>query len=241
MIPNSIAIHQPNFFPWVGYFHKIALAERFLLMDHVQVTMAQGWHSRVKMLSNGSGAWFTLPVDKSGKSGQSYRDILVQQKPQVHKKQLRMLDANYRKHPFFNDVMPYILAFYESADWSLSKRNMQFITSVAQALGLSTDFIVSSDMVEQNPELLEMKGNEHVLQLVKVSGASAYITGDGADDYLEPERFKESGIDLVYQNFVHPTYPQLNTKEFEPRLSIIDILMNVGFDEAGRLIKQAAS
>ena len=132
----SFAIHQPNFFPWLGFFHKISLVERFYFMDHVQATMGKGWHSRVKILFDGQEKWLTVPIIKSGHSGQKYYDVQIDVEKNFEKKHLGTLAQAYKNSSYKKDVLPIIEKYYEEgASSKLSERNIILIQDIVKKIG----------------------------------------------------------------------------------------------------------
>lgn len=232
----KLGIHQPNFFPWLGFFHKIANVEIFYLMDHVQVTMGKGWYSRVKIMIDGKPKWLSIPVVKKGRSGQTYKDIEINYIQNFSEKHLKQLNHTYKKHPYFQEVMPLIEKIYKKNHTNLMNFNIEFIQLVSKSLNLSTKFLRTSELLEEHSILNELSGNELVLNLAKTSGAKSYLSGTGCLDFIEPKTFEENNIDFIFQDFKQVIYQQKGVYEFVPDLSIIDALMNLGWSKTSSLI-----
>ena len=232
----NLGIHQPNFFPWPGFFHKIANVELFYLMDHVQVTMGKGWHSRVKILSEGKSKWLSIPVLKKGRSGQTYKDIEINYIKNFSEKQLRQIHFTYKKHAYFNEIMPLIEKIYQKKHQNLVNFNIEFILLVCQYLNINTKFLRTSDLLIKHPELINLRGNTLVLSLAKISGANSYLSGTGCRDFIEPNSFKKYNIDFYFQDFKQFPYSQKGVDNFIPGLSIIDVLMNLGWSNTSAWI-----
>lgn len=225
-----IAIHQPNFFPWLGFFHKISLVDEFIFMDHVQVTMGKGWHSRVKILLNGQEKWLTIPIVRKGRSGQKYYEVHIDQDQNFQKKHLGTLVQAYAKAPYKGEVMPIVEEFYDFDTPRLAERNAKMIQKISTLLGLKVKFRKTSDWENKEPKIRDLKGNDLVLELAGLSGAGSYISGRGCLDFIEPDTFSKNGIDFYFQDFNNPTYKHVGTDDFHPGLSILDVAMNIGWD-----------
>ncbi len=229
------AIHQPDFMPWLGFFDKISRCDKFVVLDH---TMNQPGSTafrcrRVKFLINGRENWLSIALEKSGSSDvQPINQMRI--KPESEKdseKRLKSIRESYSRAPFFTEIFPLIERYFKSEEMSLLKRNMSFIFEVFGGLGINPEVIYSSGLN------CEKSSSELMLEISLKTGASAYLSGDGAHGYLVPDMFKNAGIELMYNNFVHPVYRQFNVSEFVGGLSVIDALMNIGFEGTGNLIR----
>ncbi|MCA9799055.1 MAG: WbqC family protein [Cyanobacteria bacterium HKST-UBA04] len=229
-----VAIHQPNLFPWLGFFNKVARADTFILLDHVVNNPRDPlWTKRVRILANGQAQWLTLPLKRD--AHQVFLPIQAMwlaDKPPFTDKHLRTLSHAYQKAPFFDAVWPFVEAFYEMSDPSIANRNIGFIVTVAEALELPTHFIRSSVLAPDS------HATAMLVDLVKAVDGHTYLCGGGADGYQDDTAFAHAGLHLAYQQYQHPTYPQLGPIDqgFVPGLSILDALMNCGFEGTRRLI-----
>lgn len=221
-----VAIHQPNFFPWLGYFDKIARADIFLVMDNAQFPKSgKGcWGNRVKLLVNGQPAWVTAPVDRSYQGVISFAEMKYDDS-RWRDKTLRTIQMSYSKAPFFKQVFPFITELVNYPSNNLAEYNFNAIRAIMGAIGLNTDKLVLGSTLNA-----EGNATDLLISMVKAVDGTAYLCGGGADGYQEDEKFAAAGLELVYQSFSHPTYSQKGSVEFIPGLSIIDALMNLGFD-----------
>lgn len=227
-----VAIHQPNFFPWLGYFDKICRADLFVYLDHVENNPRDPlWTKRVKIIASNGESWLTVPLVRPKSS------IFVPIKEMqvstgyFERKHLRTIQQSYGKSPFFEATMPMVETFYASNDVYIADRNIQFIEELCTKLGVTTQRVRSSEFTWKN------KSTDLLIEILEHFKATAYLCGGGASGYQEDFKFAEFGFDLIYQRFSHPTYEQRNTKEFHPGLSIIDVLMNCGFGGTEKLVK----
>lgn len=232
---RTVAIHQPNFFPWLGYFNKIARADVFIILDNVQFPKTGGtWINRVQLAIQGAPAWITVPINRAYHGTRLICEMEINNNIPWRKNLMKTIQSNYGRAPYFSSILPFITDLVDQASDSLSDFNINVIRKVMEKLGLEiTKLVVSSDMA------VEGSATQLLINLTRKAGGSAYLAGGGAGGYQEDELFSSQEVDLVYQNFQHPSYPQLNTPNFIPGLSIVDALMNCGFDETRRLIANA--
>jgi len=228
----KIAIHQPNFFPWLGYFEKINKSEKFVFMDDVAVPKSGkgSWLNRVKLIIDGKPSWVTCPyIHEHGE--QIIRDVKIDYSQGWQKKIERTIDSYYRKAPFYEEVIEVILnGIYRKIEF-LSEYNIQNIKYICSKIGITKEFIFQSNL-----ENINSSSTQQLIDIVKNVGGDTYICGGGASGYQEDELFKKSGVDLEYQNFVHPEFNQIGSNQFIAGMSIIDVLFNNGFEETNKII-----
>ena len=220
-----VAIHQPNFFPWLGYFAKIATCDKFVILDNVQLPKTGGtWSNRVKIMIGGEAKWLTAPIVRNYHGVRNINEVEFDCRIKWRDKILKTLDANYRKCPFFVETMDMVGSLIEYPDNNMASYNIHLILSIAQAIGVEREkFVLSSSFPS------DLSSNDLLVHLTRACGGIIYMCGGGADSYQDEDVFKKSGITLRPQNFTHPVYPQRGVDDFIPGMSIIDALMNVGF------------
>jgi len=228
------AIHQPNFFPWLGYFHKMAVADIFVFLDAVQFprTGSGTWVNRVRILLNGRPAWLTCPVIRTG--GLPPINEVSMFGSQWKKKSLATLQVCYGRCSYFRSVFPTVEAIILNSSENLAEYNMHVNRTIASLLGLTARFICQSDISDKTVQT--SKGSARLAAICKAIGADTYLAGDGAKSYEEPEYYKRSRIKLLKSGFVHPEYFQYKAKNFVKGLSILDALFNVGIEATRNLI-----
>ena len=230
-MPKTVAIHQPNFFPWLGYFDKIARADIFLFFDDVQFPKKGGvWSNRVKLLISGEARWVTAAIDRSYHGTRQIREMNFLDKNPWRTKMLKSIEANYRRHPFYVETMSVIEPLILNSEANIAEYNINAVLQICQNLGINTAKIQRSSEFSANGH-----SNELLCSLTNLSGGDTYMCGGGAEGYQEDEFFEKRGIELIYQNFQHPAYPQHNSNEFISGLSIIDTLMNLGVEQTRNL------
>lgn len=222
MEKKIVAIHQPNFFPWLGYFDKIAQADIFVFLDNVAYPKSGSgsgsWCNRVRVNVQGNAAWIGCPIRRQ--SGQQLiNDVMVDDSQPWRKKMLKTLELNYRKAPFYQEAMSLLgpLISYESP--YLAQFNKHCIQSICAYLGIKGAFMSQSELQTS------VKSTDLLIEITKLVGGSAYLCGGGAGGYQQDQLFVENSIELIYQNFTAKIYG--NPERFINGLSVIDYLMYV--------------
>jgi WbqC-like protein family len=230
------AIHQPNFLPWMGYFYKIASVDTFIFFDSVAMSNGKTWTSRTQILVNGKEHWLTLPVRRSGRGGQRICEVELLDFAQNWRKTLKTLKHAYGRATHFDAIFPFLVHFEQENFTFLADFNCQFIEKVSRELGLTTAFVRSSS----KPELMQSSDlkTDYIIQTCEAFGVKDYVSGRGGSlQFLEKEKFEAAGISVDFQGFTPKNYTQLNTPTFISGLSILDVLMNCGWEETGKNLK----
>lgn len=220
----NVAIHQPECFPWLGFFHKMSLADTFVLLDTVQFEK-NNFQNRNKIIISGSAQWMTIPVEKHSLNT-AVKDVKINWSDEkLIKKHLSSIEQNYKKCEFFEDIFPFLQELYNKKHEYLSDFNTEFIVWMAQALGIKTKILKASEM---NLSGQAVGGTEVTLEICKQLAATTYVSGAGAKVYLDIEKYKQENIHVYFQEFHHPVYPQKGTTEFVSYVSSIDLYANCG-------------
>lgn len=235
-----VAIHQPNFLPWLGIFHRAGMVDRFVFFDHVQALRGKSWLTRNRILVNGEAHWLTMPTQKAGAGLPAVSAVRVQWDNPTAVKHLRTLEAEYGRHPHFDEVYGFVAGLYAARPPLIADLNKAFISGVLDRLGLAVELVSSSDLVARDPQLRELRGNELVIETCRAAGGDEYVSGDGCFDFIRPDAFETGGIAFWVQRFVHPEYPQRGAAAFVSHLSALDALFNVGFDGVRELVEHDA-
>ena len=219
----NCVILQPSYIPWRGYFHQIWKADCFIFYDDVQYD-TRGWRNRNRIKTPQGVKWLTIPVYKKGvrAEGTLIKDVRICPDTRWQDKQRRALEHSYSKAPFFDAYMPLLERFY-AARWEfLSELTIEMSMAVASELGVRhTRFLRSST--------LQVGGHktDRLLNLLKTVGATHYISGPSAKNYLEEEKLWDAGISLEYMNYDYCEYPQLHPP-YVGEVSILDLLFMTG-------------
>ena len=226
-----VAIHQPNFLPWLGFFDKIARADVFVLLDSVQFPKKGGtWTNRVRILVNGQPTWLTVPVERSYHGTRTIREMRVRDDDgRWRETALKTLHSAYGRAPFFEAVRAELEPLLRDPTDQLADYNERTIRRLCELLGLDTPLVRSSELATDG------HGTDLLVALVQAADGDVYLAGGGAEGYQEDEKFAEAGIELRSQGFVAPPYPQ-GDHEHVGGLSAVDAILHVGFDGTRRII-----
>ena len=230
-----VAIHQPNFFPWLGYFEKIRRADVFVVMDNAQFPKTGGtWSNRVRMALGGQARWLTMPVVRSFHGLRTYTEMHIDDSRRWRPTLLKTLRTHYARAPHLGEVLDAVEPLVACDTRGLAEFNLCCIEGLLERLGIDRGKLVLGSTLG-----CEGSATDLLVAMVKAVGGTAYLCGMGCA-YQEDEKFAAAGLDLVRQDFVHPEYPQCNTAEFLPGLSVLDAALNCGFDGAAALLRRAA-
>jgi hypothetical protein len=229
---KTVAIHQPNYFPWLGYFFKVARADVFIFLDDAQFTKG-GYTNRAKILSLKGERWITVPV--SLHLGDRIHEVKISQKDWV-RSHLGLLQACYKNAPHFDEVWKELQEIYRGAiQRGLSELNISLVRALCARLGLIREFHLSSHLG------VEGKGDERLVRLVgSVAPGGTYLSGKGGAKYQDPRKFADAGFGFQYLNFQHPRYDQ-GREGFQEGLSLLDALFHVGFESVAGFMKGTGS
>ena len=230
-----VAIHQPNFFPWLGYFDKIARSDAFIVLDNVQFPKTGGtWINRVRIMVNGHPAWLTMSIVRSYRGVRLIRDMRINSAVSWRPRMLEIISQSYSHAPYFKAVFGFLADAMANPTDNLAEFNLAAIRTVVEGLGLNPAKLVLGSSLG-----VEGKSTDLLVAMVKAVGGTAYLCGGGAGGYQDDAKFPEAGLELLYQQFQHPVYPQSNTGTFTPGLSIIDVLMHCGFERTRVLVESS--
>jgi hypothetical protein len=231
---GTMAMHQPNYVPWLGYFHKLASCDWFVHLDAVQFPRGQSFAARNRIKTPNGVAWLTVPVSRPhGRDGRVAYSEVGFAEAGWRDKHLKTVEMSYRRAPFFDEVFALYEAGLGSGD-SLVDVNLALIDACADYIGITSK-------QERLTQLLPEFGQKNVLiaEISTALGATTYLSGTGGGrEYADAELLAASGLDLRFDEFELPEYPQL-WGAFEPRLSILDALFNCGAAGCRKLLGDA--
>ena len=231
MNSKKVAILQSNYIPWKGYFDLIQQVDEFILLDSVQYTR-RDWRNRNRIKSREGVIWLSIPVKVTGKYFQSIRDTQVsdQNWAEQHWAKLKLA---YSKTPYFQTYAARLETLFEKASnfQFLSEINALFLTEVCSNLEICTPIRIDSDYQSTGSK------TERLVTLCQSAGATEYLSGPAAKEYMVPEQFEEAGIQLRWVDYSgYPEYPQL-FPPFEHSVSILDLILHTG-PEAKHYLKR---
>lgn len=228
-----VAIHQPNFFPWLGFFDKVIKSDHFVFFDDVYLPKKGGtWTNRVQVIISNNKNWLTVPIDRNFSGQKKINQIKIKNEINWREKLIRSLQLSYLKHPFYSEIFPVIYSLINIEKEYLVEFNIQAIKIILENLELMSDKLVLSSELNQIGS-----SNQLIVNITKRLKSKKYMCGGGAETYQNETVFEENNIKLIYQNFLHPEYPQYNQDKFIKGLSIIDCLMNLGWEKTSKLLK----
>lgn len=227
----KVAIHQPHYFPWMGYFDKMAKVDKFIIMDDVQLEDSSVM-VRNKFLENtGVEKLLSLNVDKKGYLEKKCREINLKDWQKVRKKHSKFLYYNYKNAPYFNEIWEKISCIFEKNYELLIELQMDIIMIFIELLNIKTEIVFQSSLKYD----IETKKNDLVLELCQKIEADIYLSGNGAKKYMDDSTFLKNNIKVIYQKFTYPEYKQFSSLEFIPNLSILDMFFNLGIIESNKV------
>ncbi|MCW1734238.1 WbqC family protein [Anaerorudis cellulosivorans] len=222
----KLAIMQPYFLPYIGYFQLIKAADTFLIYDDVQFIKG-GWINRNYMLLNGSKFMFNL-ILKGASANKLINEISVQPN---QNKLLKTIYHSYNKAPYFESAFSVIENILNYEDKNLAKFIGNSIIHICNYLKIDTEIIYSSSMEKNN----ELKGQEKIIHISKLLNADTYINAIGGQDLYDKESFKKACIDLKFIKTYSTSYTQFKN-EFIPWLSILDVMMFNSIEEINKML-----
>jgi hypothetical protein len=219
---HRVAIIQSSYIPWKGYFDIIHDVDEFVFLDHVQFT-PRDWRSRNRIKTPQGPQWLTVPAGTD--RNRSICDVALPD-ASWQEKHWKTLLHNYGKAPHFGTHRAFFEELYLGQRWeSLSEMNQHMTKAIAtEVLGLSPRFRDSRELEPDGAKL------EVILDLVRKTGATQYVSGPAARDYIDASRFRDIGVELVYKDYGgYPEYAQ-PYPPFEHAVSVLDLLFSVGPD-----------
>jgi len=214
-----VGIHQPQYLPWIGYFHKMLNADVFCYLDNVQYKKNE-WQNRNRIKTSRGWQWLTVPVKY--RFPQKINEVRVNNSMEWGRKHLQALITNYGKAPYFSDLIGFFEETYQCKWISLSDLNLHVTEFIRGQLGLANKPTVLASRLNL--------GNDptgRLIDICRALGADTYLAGRCGEKYMDMQQFKICGLKVITQAFEHPTYPQ-RFGAFEPCLSAIDLLFNCG-------------
>lgn len=216
-----VSINQPAYLPWLGYFHRIALSDLHIVLDHVQFEK-NSFINRNKIRTKEGWCWLTVPLKTKGKFGDlSINRLEIANDSRWSEKHWKAIQLNYARAPYFSEHQPFFEKIY-SQHWDSFAMLVHEITRyLLEAFGIKTKLLFSSAMK------VEGKKDELILNLCRSAGAKIYLSGPLGRNYLREELFRDAGIKIIYHDYHYPTYPQVY-RGFEKPMCALDLLFNCG-------------
>ncbi len=217
-----LASHQPDFFPYMGYFYKIFQSDIFVFSDDVQYSKS-GMHNYNEILTRNGPMKYTLPIHYHVAN---LNEVQIAADDKRISKMLKTLWMEYRKSDFFDTVFPIMenLLYKAAHVNNLAEFNQICIIEFAERLGLvdGRRLLISSDLC------LKSRRDARIIEMCKLLGADAYYSGTGAKDYHIEDDYRANSIELIYSDYEPLIYKQ-NGGVSATNMSVIDYVMNCGF------------
>lgn len=222
----KVAINQPTYLPWIGYFDLIDQVDLFVVLDNVQFAR-QSWQQRNRIKTPDGLQWLTVPVVFRGKLGQLIKDVQIRD-PQFSSNHIRAIELAYRRSRYFSG---YFSAFRKRLkdlrEGLLVDLNLGLIAWALEVMGITTPVVRASSLGVSG------KRTELLANICESVAATQYLSPLGSAEYLlaEQDVLRERGIDIFFQNYEHPQYQQV-FDPFLPFASVIDVIFNQGDNAA---------
>lgn len=224
---RTLAVLQPGYLPWLGFFDQVRRSDVFVFLDHVQFDHC-GWRHRNRIKGeHGEPQWLTVPVRHRGVQ-QRIVDVEIQRGTPWVRKQVATIRQCYRRAPYLDRYLPELEALLARPWETVAELDIAVVRAMCGWLGIRASFARSSEL---NPS---GRRTEMLAELCLRFEATHYLSGNAAKEYLDVERMRHSGVEVVWQDYPHPVYPQQHGP-FVPYLSALDLLLNCG-DESGLIV-----
>lgn len=231
---KQIAIMQPTYMPWLGYFSMIEQVDEFIFLDNVQLT-GRSWQVRNKIKLNDAERLLTIPVEKDLPRDERFINATKYFGENWKKSHLDCIRTAYKKAPYYKEVMAFLEEKYAEKQASIGDFTIFMIKNIARMIGIDT-------VLKSSSQLLNVYGekDEMLVSICKSVDADRYLSAQGSAVYIEKDApggaFARNGIELTYQNYIHPEYKQLGDT-FISHIGIYDLLFCEGFEKALEIIR----
>ncbi len=225
-----VTIHQPNYFPYPGFFQKVLLSDIYVILDRAQFEFDITNRNKI-ITPEGSWSRISVPI-KKGQKFFDVRNVEINNDQPWAEKNWDLICKSYNDSPFF-DLYKTTLNSIFKKKWNLIfDLNFHTLKKVLEWLDIKTEFILDSELDVTG------RSSEHLLNICKKLGATKYLSGPSGKNYLNEKIFEQSKIKVEYQKYDPIIYPQKYAKSFIPNLSILDLLFNTGSDSKKLLTKR---
>ncbi|HMK53204.1 MAG TPA: WbqC family protein [Methanobacteriaceae archaeon] len=225
-----ISGHQSAYLPWLGLFHKMALADIYITLDDVQFEKGSFINRNKIKTMNGTTFWLTVPIFKKGYYYKTIRDMEIDNSLDWMKKHWQNLFYSYQKAPYFESYAKFFENTYKKNWKFLIDLNEHLMKFFIKELNIDVEYVLMSDLK------LKTKKLEMILEMCEIFDADIFIFGTQGQDYASPDDFKSIKTNPYFQDYNHPTYSQQGDKNFISHLSIVDLLFNIGPEKAKETI-----
>lgn len=226
MSDKRVVISQPMFFPWIGMFEQIRLADVYVHYADVQFSKGS-FVNRVQVKTSSGIKWLTVPL-KGLSLGQHIDKVEVNDSTDWRGSHIRLLTQAYAEAPFCDEMLAIVRQTYAAKARTIDELAIGSLDAVLGYFDLARD----TQFMDSRSMNVGGSSSQRVLDIVRAAGGNIYITGHGAKNYLDHELFEQNGIRVEYMDYQKTAYPQLHG-EFTPYVSILDLIANIG--KAGKI------
>ncbi len=214
----KLAIMQPYFFPYIGYFQLINAVDKFVVYDDVAY-IKNGWINRNRIMVSNKTQYITTPVTNAS-TNYLINETQIVNYQRFKNKFLKTIKYNYSKAPYFNEIFNLLKEIFSEDFYYISKLNVSLLFRILDYLKIKTEILIASESFGNQ----DLNSQERVLDICKKENATIYINAIGGTELYDKEKFKNSNINLYFLKPKYISYKQQNN-EFIPWLSIIDVMM----------------
>lgn len=216
-----VTMHQPEHLPWLGYFHKMARADLYVIRDDCQYRKLY-FQNRNAVIGPAGRVWATVPVRKTQPHYGPIHAVAIDNDQAWRRPYWSLLERTYREHPHFDRYKAELKDIVEYPFDRLAELNLVLIDFFRDVLAIRTPMVRCT--------ALQATGDRTgiLCNIALEVGADTYLSGPSGRDYLDEGVFAAAGVALAYHDFPHPVYPQAGRSTFTPQLSTLDLIMNCG-------------
>ncbi len=226
----TCAMHQPHYFPWLGYLNKMASVDKFIILDETQLEKGSNMYRNKLYKNDGKEKYITVSYEKTGYLEKTYNEIKIANTADWQSSQKKFLLNNYKKTPFFSEIWNEIEHVFENQYQNLDTLVEETVLLEKDLFDIKTDIVMQSTLKYNSTE----KNNHLLITLCKDISADCYLSGNGARKYMDVDLFSQNGIKVDFQKFSYPLYEQKH--QFVPNLSGLDILFNCGIEKSRTIL-----
>ncbi len=227
---TTVVISQPMYFPWLGMFEQIRLCDIFVHYDDVQMPLGRSFMSRVQLKTAQGARWLTVPVRRH--AGQLINQVEIDEGTSWRRSHLGLLGEAFRDAPFSSDALRIAKDVLEAGDRLLSGLTIRSMEAVRAYLELDCRVVIASELAAGG------HGTDRLTDILLALGATRYVTGHGAANYLDHEALEAKGIEVAYIDYARLSYRQ-GHGAFTPYVTALDAIANLGRDARRQLVSDA--
>lgn len=213
------AIHQPHYFPYPGFFHKVGLADVFVFMDETQYD--KRFTNRNRILDPHGVVWLSVPIEKADKF-LPVRSVRINNALPWRQEHWKKIQVSYAKSSHFDRYAGDLKEFFDTVWNKLSDLDIETTKKVFEWLEIRVPIVLESELG------IDSTGTQRLVDICKAVGADTYVSGRGARAYMDESLFTSNSLKVEYQDYAARPYPQRFGTAFSPDLSILDMIFNLG-------------